>query len=173
MSCKGRSQGSPSAFASTPPDIDAGWMLAEVQIRMQHLPDAEATLVKLTTLEPGDSELFLTLERVYVLEHKLDDAIATLKHLAQIDPNGRVSTTSAWRSTRQSSTRTTTRLRMRRRRSLWLLTMPTAIASSARCIVAGRTTIAPSRSSAQRSQRTIACSWCTSTCGAAAGPRAA
>jgi HEAT repeat protein/predicted Zn-dependent protease len=73
-------------FATTPPDIDAGWMLAEVLIRLQRLADAEATLIKLTTLEPGDSELFLTLERVYVLQHKLDDAIKTLKHLAQIDP---------------------------------------------------------------------------------------
>jgi cellulose synthase operon protein C len=73
-------------FAATPPDVDAGWMLAEVQIRLQQLPQAEATLVKLTQLEPGDSDLHLTLERVYVLEHKLDDAIKTLKHLAQIDP---------------------------------------------------------------------------------------
>lgn len=73
-------------FAATPPDIDAGWMLAEVQIRMQRLLDAEATLVKLTSIEKGDSDLFLTLERVYVLEHKLDDAIKTLKHLAEIDP---------------------------------------------------------------------------------------
>lgn len=73
-------------FASTPPDIDAGWMLAEAQIRLQRLPDAEATLVRLTSLEPGDSELHLTLERVYVLEHKLDDAIKVLKKLATIDP---------------------------------------------------------------------------------------
>jgi tetratricopeptide (TPR) repeat protein/HEAT repeat protein len=72
-------------FAQKPPDRDAGWMLAEVQIRLQRLADAESTLVRLTAQEPGDTEALLALERVYVLEHKLDEAIKTLERLAKID----------------------------------------------------------------------------------------
>jgi cellulose synthase operon protein C len=73
-------------FAATPPDFDAGWMLAEVHMRLQRLVEAEATLLKLTALEPGNAELFLLLEQVYLKEHKLDDAIKVLKRLAQMDP---------------------------------------------------------------------------------------
>ncbi|MCU0691951.1 MAG: HEAT repeat domain-containing protein, partial [Polyangiaceae bacterium] len=73
-------------FSADPPDIQAGRMLAEVLTRLQRLDDAERTLVRLTALRPGESDIFLTLERVVVLQRKLDEAIKVLKKLAEIDP---------------------------------------------------------------------------------------
>lgn len=73
-------------FEATPPDIQAGRMLSEVQIRLRRLPDAEKTLARLTELRPGESDIFLSLERVYVLQRKLDKAIDVLKRLTEIDP---------------------------------------------------------------------------------------
>jgi tetratricopeptide (TPR) repeat protein/HEAT repeat protein len=75
-----------SKFEGTPPDIQAGRMLSEVQIRLRRLPDAEKTLAKLTELRPGEPDIFLSLERVYVLQRKLDKAIDILKRLTEIDP---------------------------------------------------------------------------------------
>ncbi len=74
------------AFAANPPNIEAGWMLSEVLIRLQRLPEAETTLVRLTQLRPGDAEAFLSLERVYVMQHKLEEAIHTLDKLVHLDP---------------------------------------------------------------------------------------
>ena len=74
------------AFAANPPNVDAGWMLSEVLIRLQRLAEAEAALVRLTQLRPGDAEAFLSLERVYVMQHKLQEAIATLDKLVRLDP---------------------------------------------------------------------------------------
>jgi tetratricopeptide (TPR) repeat protein/HEAT repeat protein len=73
-------------FGETPPDIQAGRMLSEVQIRLRRLPDAEKTLARLTELKPGEPEIFLSLERVYVLQRKLDKAIEVLERLTDIDP---------------------------------------------------------------------------------------
>lgn len=73
-------------FNATPPDLDAGRMLAEVLIRLQQLDEAETTLVRLTRLLPGDDEVLLSLERVYVMQRKVDQAIGILKRLVEIDP---------------------------------------------------------------------------------------
>ena len=73
-------------FAANPPDIQAGRMLSEVQIRLRKLAEAERTLARLAELRPGEADIFLTLERVYVLQRKLDDAIKVLKKLTEVDP---------------------------------------------------------------------------------------
>ena len=74
------------AFDATPPNVDAGWMLSEVLVRLQRLPEAQAVLVRLTLLVPGEAEALLSLERVYVAQHALDDAIKTLEKLVRLDP---------------------------------------------------------------------------------------
>ncbi len=73
-------------FAATPPDIESGRMLAEALLHLRKLPDAEAALRHVIELAPGDAEAHLALERVFVQEGKIADAIAVLDQLATIDP---------------------------------------------------------------------------------------
>ncbi|MGH7281966.1 MAG: tetratricopeptide repeat protein, partial [Polyangiaceae bacterium] len=75
-----------AAFRSTPPDIEAGRTLAEVQIHLRKTTDAEATLRRVIQLAPGDSDSYLALERVLVQEGKLQDAIAVLEKLVEVEP---------------------------------------------------------------------------------------
>lgn len=73
-------------FAATPPDVEAGRTLAEVQLHIRKLGDAEATLRKVVAVAPGDVDAHLALERVLVQENKLQDAIGILEKLAVVDP---------------------------------------------------------------------------------------
>jgi tetratricopeptide (TPR) repeat protein len=73
-------------LADDPPDLEAGRLLAEAQIRLRKLTDAEATLQRITEKAPGDEEAFLALERVRVLQHDLPGAIGALEKLAEINP---------------------------------------------------------------------------------------
>jgi tetratricopeptide (TPR) repeat protein/HEAT repeat protein len=74
------------AFATRPPDLEAGRTLAEAQLHMRKLGDAEATLHTLVELAPGDVESYLALERVLVQESKIAEAISVLEKLAQVEP---------------------------------------------------------------------------------------
>jgi tetratricopeptide (TPR) repeat protein len=73
-------------FGATPPDAEAGRMLAEALTHLRRLPEAEATLRRVLELAPGDAETYLALERVLVQESKIADAIAVLERLAQAEP---------------------------------------------------------------------------------------
>ena len=73
-------------FAATPPDVEAGRMLAEVQLHARKLPDAEVTLRRVITVAPGDADSYLALERVLVQENKTSDAIAVLEKLVSVEP---------------------------------------------------------------------------------------
>ena len=73
-------------FAATPPDPEAGRMLAEALIHLRKLPDAEVALRRVLDLSPGDAESYLALERVLVQENKIAEAIAALERLAQAEP---------------------------------------------------------------------------------------
>ena len=73
-------------FAGNPPDVEAGRMLAEVQLHLRRLGDAEATLRKVITAAPGDADSYLALERVLVQQNKIQDAIAVLEKLVAVDP---------------------------------------------------------------------------------------
>jgi len=73
-------------FAGTPPDLEAGRMLAEALLHLRKLPEAEAALRGVIALAPGDAEAHLALERVLVQENKIADAIVVLEHLATLDP---------------------------------------------------------------------------------------
>jgi tetratricopeptide (TPR) repeat protein len=76
------------AFSANPPDLEAGRMLAEAQLRDHKAGpgDAEKTLRKIVEVAPGDTESYLALERVLVQENKLEDAIAVLEKLVAVDP---------------------------------------------------------------------------------------
>jgi len=67
-------------------DVEAGRMLAEVQLHARKLPDAEATLRRIVQVAPGDADSYLALERVLVQENKVLDAIAVLEKLVAVDP---------------------------------------------------------------------------------------
>jgi tetratricopeptide (TPR) repeat protein/HEAT repeat protein len=73
-------------FAGTPPDVESGRTLAEVQLHLRRLDDAEATLRRVLEIAPGDAETYAALERVLVQENKIADAIAVLERLAQLEP---------------------------------------------------------------------------------------
>lgn len=74
-------------FAASPPDVEAGRTLAEVQTRLRALAPAETTLRKVLALAPGDVDSYLALERVLVQGNKFVEAIALLEKLATIEPN--------------------------------------------------------------------------------------
>jgi len=74
-------------FGGNPPDVESGRMLAEVQLHLRKLGDAEQTLRRVVTVAPGDADSYLALERVLVQENKLADAIAVLEKLVAVDPN--------------------------------------------------------------------------------------
>lgn len=73
-------------FGATPPDIEAGRVLAEVELHLRKLGDAEATLRRVVEAAPGDADSYLALERVLVQENKLDGAIAVLEKLVVVEP---------------------------------------------------------------------------------------
>jgi tetratricopeptide (TPR) repeat protein/HEAT repeat protein len=73
-------------FNGNPPDIEAGRTLAEVQIHVRKVADAEATLRRVIQLAPGDGDSYLALERGLVQQSKLQDAIAVLEKLVVVEP---------------------------------------------------------------------------------------
>jgi tetratricopeptide (TPR) repeat protein len=73
-------------FAQNPPDLDAGRLLSEAEIRLRRHADAERTLRKLVARAPGDQESLERLERVLVLERKLAEAIEVLEKLVALEP---------------------------------------------------------------------------------------
>jgi tetratricopeptide (TPR) repeat protein/HEAT repeat protein len=73
-------------FQGSPPDLEAGRLLAEVQRKLHRLPEAEVTLRRVVTLAPGDEESLLALERVLVQEQNLGGAIEVLAKLVEADP---------------------------------------------------------------------------------------
>ena len=75
-----------TAFNKTPPDIESGRLLAEVQRKLHRMPDAEATLRRVITLAPGDEESMLALERVLVQQQNLLGAISILEKLVEVNP---------------------------------------------------------------------------------------
>ncbi|MSP25983.1 MAG: tetratricopeptide repeat protein [Myxococcales bacterium] len=70
----------------TPPDLDAGRLLAEVQRRLNKPADAESTLRRIVQLAPGDEASLLALERVLVIQKNLAGAIDTLALLVEVSP---------------------------------------------------------------------------------------
>jgi cellulose synthase operon protein C len=73
-------------FSQNPPDLEAGRLLSEAEIRLRRHTEAERTLRKLVEKSPGDQESLERLERVLVLERKLAEAIQVLERLVALEP---------------------------------------------------------------------------------------
>jgi len=73
-------------FEQTPPDLEAGRLLAEVQRKLHRLADAEATLRRIVETAPGDEQSLLALERVLVQQQNIKGAIQVLEKLAEANP---------------------------------------------------------------------------------------
>ncbi len=77
-----------SKFAQTPPDVQAGQLLAQAQLLVRDYPGAEKTLRELVRIRPGDVSGLQALERVLALQEKRDASIEVLKKLVLADPSG-------------------------------------------------------------------------------------
>ena len=69
-----------------PPDLDAGRLLAEAEVRLHRYADAERTLELIVKSAPGDASSLARLERVLVLQRKLAEAIGVLHKLVKVEP---------------------------------------------------------------------------------------
>jgi tetratricopeptide (TPR) repeat protein/HEAT repeat protein len=73
-------------LAQNPPDLAAGRLLGEVQLRLRDYPGAERTLRRVLESAKGDTGSLAALEHVLVLERKLREAIGVLKRLVLAEP---------------------------------------------------------------------------------------
>jgi cellulose synthase operon protein C len=73
-------------LGASPPDLDAGRLLAEVYTRLRRHEDAVRALRRIESLAPGDAENLLRLERALVLGNHRAEALATLEKLVKLDP---------------------------------------------------------------------------------------
>lgn len=70
----------------SPPDLEAGRLLAEAQMRLRRTADAEVTLRYVVAHAKGDAASLSALERVLVQNGKLREAIEVLEKLVQLEP---------------------------------------------------------------------------------------
>jgi tetratricopeptide (TPR) repeat protein len=73
-------------FEAAPPDLEAGRLLAETELRLRRLEAAEKTLRAIIEHAPGDTDSYLRLERALVQRGELERAIEVLQKLAELDP---------------------------------------------------------------------------------------
>lgn len=71
---------------ATPPDLEAGRLLAEAELHLRNYPSAEKTLRLVIRDAPGDVASLLALERSLVAQDKRDEAIEVLGKLITADP---------------------------------------------------------------------------------------
>ena len=150
-------------FAANPPDVEAGRMLAEALLHLRRLPDAEATLRQVHRARAGRRARATWRSSACSCRRARSPTPSPCSSASpRSSPSARASSTSAWRSTRSRSTRTTTPSSTRRARSSSTRTTPRATVASARCTARSRTSSTRSPSFARRSPRTTASSSCTS-----------
>ena len=75
------------AFSATPPDLEAGYFLAEAYTKMGRLDAAERILRRILEAQPDDVDALSSLVVVLRGRHQLTDAIATLRKLAELVPS--------------------------------------------------------------------------------------
>ena len=73
-------------LGSTPPDLHAGRLLAETELRLRRFQAAEKTLRQIIERAPGDIDSYLRLERALVQQGNVEAAIVVLAQLAELDP---------------------------------------------------------------------------------------
>lgn len=75
-----------SRLHATPPDLDAGRLLAEGQLHLRQYAEAEKTLRVIVEHAPGDVPSLLALERSLIARDRRDQAIEVLQKLIVADP---------------------------------------------------------------------------------------
>jgi tetratricopeptide (TPR) repeat protein/HEAT repeat protein len=75
------------AFKGPPVDLESGRLLAEVQLRLRRLADAEKTLREIIVTAPGDVDARLVLESVLIQQGNVAAAIKVLEELVKADPS--------------------------------------------------------------------------------------
>ncbi len=73
-------------LGASPPDLEAGRLLAETELRLRRFDAAEKTLRRVLERAPGDLESHLRLERALVQQGNVEAAIGVLAKLAELDP---------------------------------------------------------------------------------------
>ena len=73
-------------FSASPPDLEAGRLLAEVEVRLRDYASAERTLRRVVELAPGDVASLGQLEHVLGARPQLRGAIDVLGRLVQAEP---------------------------------------------------------------------------------------
>lgn len=73
-------------LGATPPDLEAGRLLAETELRLRRFDAAEKTLRRVLARAPGDIESYLRLERALVQQGNVEAAIGVLSKLSELDP---------------------------------------------------------------------------------------
>ncbi len=81
------SQRREARFFAEPPDVDAGLLLVEAELLLRHDERAEALLLRILTLRPGDRASLLELEMVQARAGRHEGALETLGRLVERDPN--------------------------------------------------------------------------------------
>ncbi|MBW2733398.1 MAG: tetratricopeptide repeat protein [Deltaproteobacteria bacterium] len=76
-------------FKANPPDIDAGYFLAEAHYKLRKYPAAARVYRRILELQPTSVEALIALESIYRRQRKLADAVVLLKKLAQLQPSRR------------------------------------------------------------------------------------
>jgi tetratricopeptide (TPR) repeat protein/HEAT repeat protein len=74
-------------FEAVPPDLSAGRLLAETELRLRRHAAAEKTLRRIIEQAPGDIDSYLRLERALTQLGRIDDAIRVLAQLCELDPS--------------------------------------------------------------------------------------
>lgn len=72
-------------FEGTPPDLEAGYFLAEAQLKLKDLEAAAAILEKILEIDATDMEALVQLEKVYTQLGRFEKAIEILEKLADLD----------------------------------------------------------------------------------------
>jgi HEAT repeat protein/tetratricopeptide (TPR) repeat protein len=73
-------------LSASPPNLDAGLLLASAQANLDDLPAATATLQKLLEIDPNHLDALSSIEKLYAQQGLLEQAIATLQTLSTLDP---------------------------------------------------------------------------------------
>jgi tetratricopeptide (TPR) repeat protein/HEAT repeat protein len=74
-------------FQGASPKLEAGFLLAEAQLKLGQLEKAAQTYKRLLELHKDDVEAMTALEAVYRRQRRLAEAVTLLKRLAQIQPH--------------------------------------------------------------------------------------
>lgn len=74
------------SFAAIPPDLEAGFFLAEAYRKQRNFKQAQRVYERIVSLSPKNLEALLALEQVYRRQRRFAQAVVLLKKLVDLDP---------------------------------------------------------------------------------------